>query len=78
MTPEERVVITDLSKCNFNEINEHFKRESEAKKNRTKEEKQVCADWCEKSITIWLHDKLWAGCSHLELPPAATVLLENK
>ncbi len=41
MTAKEREVITDLKKCNFNEINDHFKAQSEARKNRTKEEKQV-------------------------------------
>ena len=42
MTEQEKKVITDLKKCNFHEINEHFKRVSEARKARSKEEKKVC------------------------------------
>ena len=41
MTSHEREMITDLKKCNFNEINDHFKAQSEARKNKSKEEKQV-------------------------------------
>ena len=41
MTKEERAVIKYFKKCNFHEINEHFKRVSEAKKFRSKEEKQA-------------------------------------
>uniref|UniRef100_A0A8C4NCW2 DNA topoisomerase I n=1 Tax=Eptatretus burgeri TaxID=7764 RepID=A0A8C4NCW2_EPTBU len=39
MTHEERTVITSLSKCNFNEINEYFKTKTEERKNMSKEEK---------------------------------------
>merc|ERR1711997_1113964 len=41
MTNEEREKIRDLSKCDFNEINEYFKKVSEERKNRTKEEKKA-------------------------------------
>ncbi|KAM6977812.1 DNA topoisomerase 1 [Aplochiton taeniatus] len=39
MTSEEKSKITDLKKCNFIEISEYFKAQSEAKKQMTKEEK---------------------------------------
>lgn len=41
MTSEEKSKITDLNKCNFSEMNEYFKAQSEAKKQMSKEEKQV-------------------------------------
>ena len=41
MTAEEKEKITDLKKCNFREICDYFKAESEKRKNRTKEEKKV-------------------------------------
>jgi DNA topoisomerase-1 len=41
MTSKERELITDLKKCNFNEINEYFKRKSEERKSMTKEQKAV-------------------------------------
>ena len=40
MTPEEREVITDLSKCDFTEITEHFRRKREAQKQLSSEERQ--------------------------------------
>lgn len=43
MTAKEREIITDLRKCNFNEINDYFKKKSEERKSMSKEEKQVCA-----------------------------------
>ncbi|GCB64971.1 hypothetical protein scyTo_0000351 [Scyliorhinus torazame] len=39
MKPEEKATITDLNKCNFEEINEYFKAQSEARKQKSKEEK---------------------------------------
>ena len=42
MTPEEKNIITDFKKCTFTEINEHFKKVSEQRKLRSKEEKNVC------------------------------------
>ena len=41
MTEHEKERIRDLSKCDFSEINEHFKKVSEAWKARSKEEKNV-------------------------------------
>merc|ERR1712240_526609 len=41
MTEEEKERIRDLSKCDFSEINEHFKKVSEERKNRSKEEKKA-------------------------------------
>ena len=41
MTSEEKSKITDLNKCNFAEMNEYFKAQSEARKQMSKEEKQV-------------------------------------
>lgn len=41
MTPEEKAKITDLKKCDFNEMNDYFKAQSEARKAMTKEEKLV-------------------------------------
>ena len=41
MTKQEREQITDLRKCNFNELAEYFKAKSEERKNMSKEEKQV-------------------------------------
>lgn len=41
MTSEEKSKITDLKKCNFTEMSEYFKLQSEARKAMTKEEKQV-------------------------------------
>jgi len=43
MTQKEREKITDLKKCNFREMCEFFKEESEKRKNRSKEEKLVHA-----------------------------------
>ncbi|KAJ3586603.1 hypothetical protein NHX12_012999 [Muraenolepis orangiensis] len=39
MAPEEKSKISDLNKCNFNEMSEHFKAQSEAKKQMSKDEK---------------------------------------
>ncbi|XP_065205283.1 DNA topoisomerase I, mitochondrial-like isoform X2 [Planococcus citri] len=39
MTKEEKEIITDLKKCNFREIQEHFKQKSEERKAMSKEEK---------------------------------------
>jgi len=41
MNKQEREVITDMKKCNFKELAEHFKLKSEERKNMSKEEKQV-------------------------------------
>uniref|UniRef100_A0A8C7M9N3 DNA topoisomerase I n=1 Tax=Oncorhynchus kisutch TaxID=8019 RepID=A0A8C7M9N3_ONCKI len=41
MTSEEKSKITDLKKCNFNEMGEYFKAQSEARKAMTKDDKLV-------------------------------------
>uniref|UniRef100_A0A3Q0S205 DNA topoisomerase I n=1 Tax=Amphilophus citrinellus TaxID=61819 RepID=A0A3Q0S205_AMPCI len=41
MTSEERAKITDLKKCDFTEMSEYFKAQSEARKSMSKEDKQV-------------------------------------
>lgn len=41
MTSEEKGTITSLSKCDFNHMSQYFKAQSEARKQMTKEEKQV-------------------------------------
>ncbi|KAF3696979.1 DNA topoisomerase 1 [Channa argus] len=40
MTSEEKSKITDLNKCDFSEMNDYFKAQSEARKQMSKEEKQ--------------------------------------
>lgn len=41
MTPEEKAKITDLKKCDFSEMHQYFKAQTEARKAMTKEEKLV-------------------------------------
>ena len=41
MTSEEKAKLTDLKKCNFRELHTFFMEESEKRKNRTKEEREV-------------------------------------
>lgn len=41
MTKDEKETITDLRKCNFVEIRDHFKQKAEERKAMSKEEKQV-------------------------------------
>ena len=41
MTEKEKEKIRDLSKCDFSEINEYYKKFSEDRKNRSKEEKKA-------------------------------------
>ena len=41
MSSEEKAKITDLNKCDFNEMNDHFKAQSEARKAMSKEQKLV-------------------------------------
>lgn len=41
MTYEEKAKITDLKKCDFSEMHQYFKAQSEARKSKTKEEKLV-------------------------------------
>jgi DNA topoisomerase-1 len=41
MIEEEKKIITDLKKCNFNEILAHYKLKSEERKAMSKEDKKV-------------------------------------
>jgi len=41
MTKEERLIITNLAKCNFREYYNYFKTLTEKRKGMSKEEKQV-------------------------------------
>ena len=41
MTSEEKSKITDINKCNFTEMSEYFKAQSEARKQMSKDEKLV-------------------------------------
>ncbi len=41
MTSEEKSKISDLNKCDFSEMSDYFKIQSEARKAMSKEEKQV-------------------------------------
>ncbi|XP_067904609.1 DNA topoisomerase I, like [Heterodontus francisci] len=50
MKPEEKSLITDLNKCNFEEINQYFKAQSEARKQMSKEEKQKLKEENEKLL----------------------------
>lgn len=50
MTSEEKSKITDLKKCDFTEMNEYFKAQTEARKAMTKEEKQV--SYCHYEIGV--------------------------
>lgn len=45
MTPEEKSTITSLSKCDFTHMSQYFKAQTEARKQMTKEEKQVSWLW---------------------------------
>lgn len=42
MTLEERMLITDLKKCDFGELHAMHKEKVEARKNMSKEDKLVC------------------------------------
>ncbi len=50
MTLEEKKQITDLKKCDFREINEHFKLKSEERKAMTKEEKTALKEENERIL----------------------------
>lgn len=41
MTAEEKAKLTDLKKCDFSEMSDYFKAQSEARKAMTKDEKLV-------------------------------------
>ncbi|XP_039592055.1 DNA topoisomerase 1 [Polypterus senegalus] len=50
MTSEEKALITDLNKCNFTEMAEYFKAQSEARKQMTKEDKQKIKEENERTL----------------------------
>ncbi|XP_067856420.1 DNA topoisomerase 1-like isoform X2 [Heptranchias perlo] len=50
MKPEEKSAITDLNKCNFEELSQYFKAQSEARKQMSKEEKQKLKEENEKLL----------------------------
>jgi len=50
MTEKEKDIIRDLSKCDFSEINEHFKKVSEERKNRSKDEKKAEKEYNERIV----------------------------
>jgi len=54
MTPKERELITDLGKCNFQKMHAYFTDQSEKRKARSKEEKQVLVHLYRLAITISL------------------------
>uniref|UniRef100_V9KEW6 DNA topoisomerase I n=1 Tax=Callorhinchus milii TaxID=7868 RepID=V9KEW6_CALMI len=50
MKPEEKSTIVDLNKCDFEEMNQHFKDQSEARKQMSKEEKLKLKEENEKLL----------------------------
>ena len=50
MTEKEKETIRDLSQCDFSEINEYYKKLSEEKKNRPKEEKKAEKEKIEEMV----------------------------
>ncbi|RXM28286.1 DNA topoisomerase 1 [Acipenser ruthenus] len=53
MTLKERMIITDLEKCNFNEMFEFYKNKMEAKRNMSKEEKQKIKEANQKIVEVF-------------------------
>lgn len=64
MTSEEKSKITDLNKCDFSEMSEYFKAQSEARKAMTKEEKLVRLNI---KIPKYLLEKYWDVLSWVKL-----------
>lgn len=52
MTSEEKSKITDLNKCDFSEMGEYFKAQSEARKAMTKDEKLVRFNLVNDTMTL--------------------------
>lgn len=52
MTSEEKSKLTDLNKCDFNEMGEYFKAQSEARKQKTKEEKLVSHTFASQLLSV--------------------------
>ena len=50
MTKEESIKIKEFKKCDFSEVNQHFKDKSEARKQMTKEEKKANKEENEKIV----------------------------
>ncbi|XP_072552925.1 DNA topoisomerase 1 [Salminus brasiliensis] len=50
MTSEEKAKISDLNKCDFNEMSEYFKAQSETRKQMSKEEKQKIKEENERIV----------------------------
>lgn len=75
MTSEEKAKISDLKKCNFSEMSEYFKAQSEARKAMTKEEKLVSygKDFVLEHGTVCDHtlkdlmQNLWKVSAQIEL-----------
>ncbi|KRY33648.1 DNA topoisomerase 1 [Trichinella spiralis] len=53
MNPKEREIITDLSRCNFREMNEYFTKKSEERKALSKDEKKKLKDEQEAQRLIY-------------------------
>lgn len=58
MTHEERSLIQDLDKCDFGEIHAMHKAKTEARKNMSKEEKQV-----KLFLSLYLYAAVFIMCS---------------
>jgi DNA topoisomerase I len=73
MTDKERKMITDLKKCNFQEVFEYFKKKSEERKNMSKEEKKKIKEDNQKikdeyGFCIWDSHKQPIGNYKIEPP----------
>ncbi|XP_039619433.1 DNA topoisomerase I, mitochondrial isoform X1 [Polypterus senegalus] len=51
MTEDEKMKIVDLNKCDFTEMANYFTAKTEARKNCSKEEKQVLSESCHPTVT---------------------------
>uniref|UniRef100_A0A8C4SRH4 DNA topoisomerase I DNA binding eukaryotic-type domain-containing protein n=1 Tax=Erpetoichthys calabaricus TaxID=27687 RepID=A0A8C4SRH4_ERPCA len=51
MTEDEKMKIADLNKCDFTEMANYFTAKTEARKNCSKEEKQVLSESCHPRVT---------------------------
>lgn len=73
MTKEEKLLISNLNKCNFSEVNAYFERKSEERKNMSKEEKKAIKDANEEvrkkfGFCFWDHHKQPVGNYKIEPP----------
>lgn len=53
MTSEEKAKITDLKKCDFSEMHQYFKAQTEARKAMTKDEKLVGLSPASLTVCWW-------------------------